>query len=124
MADYFRSNNARAILDFVFTKLIKLRSANVFPEAVGTVVAEDRRTNGEYFIFVDHVGAEKNSEMNVWVEVHDPVLAPVVRADLERRMREVLSVRVGVTVVAIGELERYTGTASNTKIRRLLDRRK
>ena len=104
--------------------MIKLRGANVFPEAVGAVVAEDRRTNGEFFIFVDYVGPEKNSEMDIWVEVRDHATAESVRVDLERRLREVLSVRVGVRPVAIGELDVHTGTARNSKIRRLLDRRK
>ena len=73
---------------------------------------------------LDDVGPEKNSEMDIWVEVRDHATAESVRVDLERRLREVLSVRVGVRPVAIGELDVHTGTARNSKIRRLLDRRK
>ena len=36
--------------------MVKLRDVNVFPEAVGAAVAEDRRSNGEFFCFVDRVG--------------------------------------------------------------------
>ncbi|MES3000867.1 MAG: hypothetical protein V4787_09255 [Pseudomonadota bacterium] len=104
--------------------MIKLRGANVFPEAVGAVVAQDARTNGEFFIFVDQTGPAQTPEMDVWVEVADVGEAGLVRADLERRMREVLSVRVTVTPVARGELDRYTGTTRSSKIKRVLDKRK
>jgi phenylacetate-coenzyme A ligase PaaK-like adenylate-forming protein len=42
---------------------------------------------------------------------------------MERRLKEVLGVKVQVTPVAKGELDRYTGTSQTSKVRRLLDRR-
>jgi len=63
--------------------------------------------------------------MEVRVEVTD---ATADRAqlctDLERRMKEVLGVKVNVTAVDRGALDSLTGTSQTSKIKRLLDRRK
>ncbi len=45
-------------------------------------------------------------------------------ADLERRMKEVLGVKVQITAVGKGELDKYTMTSQTSKVKRLLDRRK
>jgi phenylacetate-CoA ligase len=105
--------------------MVKLRGVNVFPEAVGAAVAEDRRTNGEYFCFVDRVGEAGTDQMDVWVEVADGAADRAqVRTDLERRMKEVLGVKVQVTPVGKGELDEHTQTSKSSKVKRLLDRRK
>jgi phenylacetate-CoA ligase len=105
--------------------MVKLRGVNVFPEAVGAAVVEDRRTNGEYFCFVDRVGEAGTDRMDVWVEVTDAAAdREHVRTDLERRMKEVLGVKVQVTPVAKGELDEFTMTSQSSKVKRLLDRRK
>ncbi|MBI4189502.1 MAG: phenylacetate--CoA ligase family protein [Betaproteobacteria bacterium] len=115
-------------LDRIFGRndnMVKLRGVNVFPEAVGAVVAEDSRTNGEFFCFVDRVGEADSDEMTVMVEVTDPAAdRAAVKADLERRMKEVLGVRVTVGPTAKGALDPYTGISQTSKIKRLLDRRK
>ena len=104
--------------------MVKLRGVNVFPEAVGAAVVEDARTNGEYFCFVDRHGEAGTDQMDVWVEVPDPAVDRAqVRADLERRMKEVLGVKVQVTPKARGELDEYTMTSKSSKVKRLLDRR-
>jgi hypothetical protein len=46
-----------------------------------------------------------------------------VRVDFERRLKEVLGVKVAVTPVGRGELDAYTGTSQSSKVKRLLDRR-
>jgi phenylacetate-coenzyme A ligase PaaK-like adenylate-forming protein len=62
--------------------------------------------------------------MDVWVEVKGPgVDKEAFRGDCERRLKEVLGVRVQVTPVDKGELDQYTGTSSTSKVKRLLDRR-
>jgi phenylacetate-CoA ligase len=105
--------------------MVKLRGVNVFPEAVGAAVVEDPRTNGEYFCFVDRVGEAGTDQMDVWVEVvGDGVDRAGLKADLERRMKEVLSVKVLVTPVGKGELDVHTQTSRSSKVKRLLDRRK
>jgi phenylacetate-CoA ligase len=103
--------------------MVKLRGVNVFPEAIGATVVADLRTNGEYFCFVDRAGAAGTEQMDVWIEVHDGADRDAVRADLERRLKEVLGVRVAVTPVGKGELDEHTGTSRTSKVRRVLDRR-
>ena len=62
--------------------------------------------------------------MDVWVEVSgEGVDRAQLRSDLERRMKEVLGVKVKVTPVGKSELDKYTGTSSTSKVKRLLDRR-
>lgn len=105
--------------------MIKLRGVNVFPEAIGAAVVEDARTNGEFFCFVDRVGEAGIDQMEVRIEVPDPSTdREAVREDMERRMKEVLGVKVSVVVVGKGELDPHTGTSQTSKIKRLLDRRK
>ena len=105
--------------------MVKLRGVNVFPEAVGAAVAEDERTNGEYFCIVDRVGEAGTDEMTVLVEVRGAgVDRAAVKQDLERRLKEVLGVRVSVEPNEKGALDRYTGTSRTSKVKRLLDRRK
>jgi len=105
--------------------MIKLRGVNVFPEAVGAVVTEDSRSNGEYFCIVERKGEAGVDEMTVMVEVPDRAIdREGVRADLERRMKEVLGVRVTVSPVDKGALDSFTGTSQTSKIKRVADRRK
>ena len=62
--------------------------------------------------------------MDVWVEVTDDrVDRGPLQADLERRMKEVLSVKVKVTPVGKGELDTFTQTSKSSKVKRLMDRR-
>lgn len=105
--------------------MVKLRGVNVFPEAVGAVIAEDARSNGEYFCIVDRVGAAGTDEMTVLVEVRDASAdRPRMQADLERRMKEVLGVKVVVELHDKGALDRHTGTSQTSKVKRLLDKRR
>ena len=105
--------------------MIKLRGVNVFPEAIGAVVAEDNRTNGEFFCFVDRVGEAGVDQMEVRVEVTAAGAdREALREEMARRMKEVLGVKVSVTPVSKGELDAHTGTSQTSKIKRVLDRRK
>lgn len=105
--------------------MVKLRGVNVFPEAIGAAVLEDKRSNGEFFCFVDRVGEALADHMDVWVEFIDPTAdREAFRNDMERRLKEVLGVKVQVTPVDKGGLDAHTGTSSTSKVKRLLDRRK
>jgi phenylacetate-CoA ligase len=114
-------------LDRIFGRndtMVKLRGVNVFPEAIGGVVASERRSNGEYFCIVERVGAEQREEMTVLVEVSQADVDRVqLQVDLERRFKEVLGVRIIVRVVEHRATDEYTGTSRTSKIKRLLDRR-
>jgi len=102
-----------------------LRGVNVFPEAIGAVVVEDVRTNGEFFCFVDRVGEAQADRMEVWVEIPDESLdKSVIQLSLEQRMKEVLGVKVDIKLVNKGELDQYTLTSQSSKVKRLLDQRK
>lgn len=58
------------------------------------------------------------------VEVVEPAVARAqLRADLERRFKEVLGVRLIVQVVERGKTDEHTGTSRTSKIKRLIDRR-
>lgn len=104
--------------------MVKLRGVNVFPEAIGAAMLEDTRSNGEFFCFVDRVGEARADHMDVWVEAAGPgVDKAAFGQDTERRLKEVLGVKVQVTPVDKGQLDKYTGTSSTSKVKRLLDRR-
>jgi phenylacetate-CoA ligase len=104
--------------------MVKLRGMNVFPEAIGAALLEDDRSNGEFFCFVDHVGEAHTDHMNIWVETVGPgVDKDALKSDFERRLKEVLGVRVEVTAVEKGQLDSFTGTSSTSKVKRLADRR-
>jgi phenylacetate-CoA ligase len=105
--------------------MVKLRGVNVFPEAIGAAVAEDKRSNGEYFCIVERVGAAGRDEMTVLVEVADAKAdRAALKSDLETRLKEVLGVKVEVRPSDAGALAEHTGVAQTSKIKRLLDRRK
>jgi phenylacetate-CoA ligase len=105
--------------------MVKLRGVNVFPEAIGAAIAEDKRSNGEYFCIVERVGEAGRDEMTVMVEVANPAAdRAALKDDLERRLKEVLGVKVTVQPSDPGALAAHTGVATTSKIKRLLDRRK
>jgi phenylacetate-CoA ligase len=104
--------------------MVKLRGANVFPEAIGVTVAADARSNGEFFCVVERVGESQTDEMTVMVEVPDiQANGAAVKSDLELRLKETIGVRVTVQPAGKGELDKYTGTSQTTKLKRLLDKR-
>lgn len=104
--------------------MIKLRGVNIFPEAIGALVAEDRRTTGEYFCIVERVGREGRDEMTVLVEcMDDSVDRALLEADMKSRFKEALTVQIEVSAKARGELDAYTGLTKTSKIKRLDDRR-
>ena len=104
--------------------MIKLRGVNLFPEAIGALVAEDRRTTGEYFCIVERVGHAGRDAMTVLVECMDATVdRAALESDLVRRLRESLGVSIAVTAKDRGELDAYTGLSRTSKIKRLDDRR-
>jgi phenylacetate-CoA ligase len=104
--------------------MVKLRGVNVFPEAIGALVVEDGRSNGEFLCVVEREGAAGRDVMRVDVEsAVAPAERATLRRDLEARLSEALGVAIGVEVVEPGALARDTGVAQNTKPRRLVDNR-
>lgn len=102
--------------------MIKLRGVNVFPEAIGAIVAQEGRSNGEYVCLVDR--NEGRDDMTVLVEaIDDSVEKGALSTHLTERFKESLSVKVKVEVVDRGKLDPMTGLSQTSKIKRLIDRR-
>lgn len=102
--------------------MVKLRGVNVFPEAIGALVAQEARSNGEYVCLLDR--EDGRDEMTVLVEVSDESIAKDAFATyLAVRLKESLSVKVRVEAVDRGKLDPLTGLSQTSKIKRLIDRR-
>jgi phenylacetate-CoA ligase len=102
--------------------MVKLRGVNVFPEAIGAIVARDSRSNGEFVCLLDREGGR--DEMTVMVEtIDDSVAKDAFAAHLAERLKESLSVKVKVEAVERGNLDHLTGLSQTSKIKRLIDRR-
>jgi phenylacetate-CoA ligase len=104
--------------------MVKLRGVNLFPEAVGALIADNPRSTGEYVCIVEQVGEAGRDEMTVMVEMTDAGVDAALKRDLEDRFREALSVRLIVQPVERGKLDQYTGLTQTSKIKRLIDKRK
>jgi phenylacetate-CoA ligase len=104
--------------------MVKLRGVNVFPEAIGAIVGEDRRLNGEYVCVLE--GADSGAEtMTVMVETLDQSApSDVLASELADRLKEALGVRLRVETAARGGLDHLTGLSSTSKIKRLIDKRR
>lgn len=103
--------------------MIKLRGINVFPEAIGVLVEENKSCNGEYICMIERGGASDRDEMTVMVELNPSASNESVEAELSERFREALGVKLIVKPVASGELASLTGVAEKTKTLRVLDKR-
>ena len=104
--------------------MVKLRGVNVFPEAIGALVIEDGRSNGEFMCVVEREGAAGRDVMRVDVEsAVAPAERAALRRDLEARLDEALGVAIRVEVVEPGALAQDTGVARDTKPKRMIDRR-
>ena len=105
--------------------MVKLRGVNVFPEAVGAIVAGDTRANGEFVCIVERVGKDDHDEMTVLVETADGTTdGAALEKGLATRFRDSLGVKLVVKAVAKGETDPYTGLSKTSKIKRVIDRRK
>ena len=104
--------------------MVKLRGTNVFPEAIGSIVAENRAANGEYVCVVERAAATDREEMTVWVEAADATVSrPNLEQTLAARFKEALGVTLTVKAVGRGGLDEMTGLSKTSKVRRLIDKR-
>jgi phenylacetate-CoA ligase len=104
--------------------MVKLRGVNVFPEAIGEVVGREPACNGEYVCIVEHA-VNGQDELTVKVEARSTDAdRNELSARLAQRLKEAIGVRTRVEVVGSGELDALTGLNRNSKIQRLIDRRK
>ena len=104
--------------------MVKLRGVNVFPEAIGAIVSEDARTNGEYVCVLESAEGGRET-MTVMVETSDQSMPRgVIEGELADRLKEALGVRLQVQAVGRGGLDHLTGLSQTSKIKRLIDRRR
>ena len=102
--------------------MVKLRGVNVFPEAIGVIVSEEPRSNGEYVLILER-NADRREELTVLVETVDASVPKAgLAAHLAGRFKEVLGVKLKVEAVERGTLDRFTGLSQTSKIKRLIDR--
>jgi phenylacetate-CoA ligase len=102
--------------------MVKLRGINVFPTAIGGVLASERADfAGEYVCEVERAGARE--EMTVRAEVRvEP--SEALRQAYEALLRARLGVEVKVVLQSPGSLAELTGIETRQKPIRLIDRRK
>ncbi len=98
--------------------MLLIRGANVYPSAIDAVVRETPGTGAEYRIVVERRG--DLDELTVEIESAHPQASTdgALQGELERRLKEALSVRVGVVVKEPGSFETQV-----FKARRVIDRR-
>ncbi|MCD6074018.1 MAG: AMP-binding enzyme family protein [Rhodospirillales bacterium] len=104
--------------------MVKVRGVNVFPEAIGAVIGHEKKSNGEFICVVDLVGSDRREELTVMVETFSSRGDSNYEKDLASRLKESIGVQVLVEAVEIGKLEELTGVSTETKVKRLLDKRK
>lgn len=104
--------------------MVKIRTQNVFPEAIGGVITGEQRSTGEYFCVVEKVGEARQDQLTVLVEKKtEAVDGARLKEDLEEKLHLVLGVKVIVTPVRAGELEPHTLSTQITKPKRVIDKR-
>ncbi len=102
--------------------MVKLRGINVYPTAIGALLAAERNDfAGEYICQVERVGAQ--DEMTVIVEVRAEH-GDSLRREYERVLRARLGVAVNVAFAQPGGLNELTGVERRQKPIRLIDKRK
>ena len=105
--------------------MIKLRGTNVFPEAVGALLAEQPHVNGEYVCIVEDSGENQEEKMTVKFEVQASASnVAQIEKEFALRLKESLGVKLLVQAVKVGSLDPLTGLSSQSKIKRLIDLRK
>ena len=105
--------------------MIKLRGTNVFPEAVGSILAKQSGVNGEYVCIVEDHGDNQEEKMTVQFEVFPDVKnLSLLEQEFSQRLKESLGVKLSVQAVGLGSLDEVTGLSSQSKIKRLIDLRK
>lgn len=104
-------------------QMIKLRGQNLYPEAVGDILAPSDLVTGEYLCVLSRRGASlaARTELTVRVERRDQTVdAHALRRDLGAEIRSRFGVRVEVEIVAPGSLAPLTGATGDGKTKRVV----
>jgi phenylacetate-CoA ligase len=104
--------------------MVKYKGTNVFPEGIGSLVAERKDGTGEYVCVLSRTPAGED-DLTVKVESIGPqVDQSRMVNELVTRFKEALGVKLTVEVVPAGTLDELTLVSKQTKARRLVDTRK
>ena len=104
--------------------MIKLRGTNVFPEAIGSIIGLNKFCNGEFICIVEHHGANHEEKMTVEFEVLDEKIDKrEIELKMANQLKESLGVKIQTIAKNLGDLDPLTGLSSQSKIRRLIDKR-
>lgn len=107
--------------------MVKLRGVNVWPEAVGKIIAGHEGMTDEYFCYVERVEPKERrprDEMTVMVERTDgSVEAPRLRDSITALLKQKTGVAIHVEIVERDSLRELTGHGHRAKLRRFEDRR-
>lgn len=102
--------------------MVKLRGINIWPEAIGEIVNENSKVNGEYFCYVELVN--NREEMTVLVEQkYASTDSYALQIELEEQLKKRVGVKIHVKVVEEDSLRELTGHGSRAKLVRFEDRR-
>jgi phenylacetate-CoA ligase len=103
--------------------MVKLRGINVYPSAVGALLAAERSDYaGEFLCELQREGVR--DEMVVWAELRAGIEADAARLEAwQTLLRSRLGVEMQVRLVGPGALAERTGVESRQKPIRLVDRR-
>lgn len=101
--------------------MVKLRGVNIWPEALGEIVAEVPGTSDDYFVRASRDG--HRDEITVSVVGESGTDAAALQAAVEAALKERTGVRIGVEVVQPGALDQLTGFGSAAKLVRFKDDR-
>jgi phenylacetate-CoA ligase len=103
--------------------MVKLRGINVYPSAVGALLAAERSDYaGEFLCELQREGVR--DEMVVWAELRAGIEADAARLEAwQTLLRSRLGVEMQVRLVGPGALAERTGVESRQKPIRLIDRR-
>jgi phenylacetate-CoA ligase len=131
--DLTETVEGRSALDLPFKRIrgfrgrsdnmVKLRGINVYPSAIGALLAAERTDfAGEFLCELHREGVR--DEMTVWAELRAGIEADTTRAEAwQTLLRSRLGVEMQVRLVAPGALSDRTGVETRQKPIRLIDRR-
>ena len=102
--------------------MVKLRGVNVWPEALGEIVAAHPKASEDYFVRA--VRRDHRDDMVVAVATQAPEHEwPALREELETLLKERLGLRIGVDLAKPGALDADTEIHTSPKPKRFRDER-
>jgi len=102
--------------------MVKIRGINVFPQALGPILAGEHGFAGEFLCEASRDAAGRD-ELTVRIEVTGDSADPALNRRYAERLRAQLGVDVAVRLEAAGSLAALTGIETRQKPVRLIDRR-